>query len=134
MMVILTLVCSGSALAGVAVVVAPGSGIGELSGSQVKNVFLGKLDVVSGGVQVEPVNQSDDGALYAEFCDKILNKTVEQLSQYWARRVFSGKGTPPRSLDSDAAVKAYVGSMPNAIGYISSDAVDSSVKVIYRAD
>ena len=45
--------------------------------------------------------------------------------------MFSGKGQPPREVGDDAAVKAWVASNPEAIGYIDGKFVDGSVKVLF---
>ena len=50
----------------------------------------------------------------------------------WARITFTGKGTPPKELKSDAEVKAFVAANPRAIGYVDASAVDSSVKAVLK--
>lgn len=119
---------------GVAVVVAADSQIGNLSQSQVKNVFLGKMVVLPNGDKVSPVYQQAELPIYSEFNEKVLAKTESQITQYWARRVFAGKGAPPDSLADDKAVKAFVISLSGGVGYISTDAIDSSVKVVFRQE
>ena len=119
---------------GVAIVVAADSQIGNLSQSQVKNVFLGKLVVLPDGSTVTPIYQQSETAVFSEFNDTVLAKTESQITQYWARRVFAGKGSPPNSLADDKAVKAFVISLTGGVGYISVDAVDSTVKVVFRQE
>jgi ABC-type phosphate transport system substrate-binding protein len=48
----------------------------------------------------------------------------------WAKLSFSGKGTPPKVLDGDDAVKKFLAANPNAIGYVEKSKVDASVKAV----
>lgn len=48
----------------------------------------------------------------------------------WAKIVFAGKGTPPKTLKSDTEVISWVASTPGAVGYVNSAAADDSVKVL----
>jgi hypothetical protein len=46
--------------------------------------------------------------------------------------VFTGKGTPPKEVADDAAVKSFVATTPGAVGYIDESKVDASVKVLLK--
>lgn len=125
---------SQMANAGVAVVVAAGSSVPEMSQSEVRSLFLGKSKTFANGAPAVPVYQDESSAVYSEFSDKVLGKSAAQLTQYWARLVFSGKGNPPKGINGDAAVKAHVKANAGAVGYIDSAAVDGSVRVLFKAD
>jgi len=116
------------ALADVAVITNPGSGVSTASSGDVKALFLGKSKTIA-GKSLTPVEQKSGGAR-GSFNDKVLGKSDSQLKAYWTKLLFSGKGSPPKGLADDAAVKAHVAANANSIGYIDSAAVDGSVKVI----
>ena len=59
-------------------------------------------------------------------------KSESQLTSYWSKITFTGKGQPPQRESNDTSVKELVASNPNLIGYIDSSMVDDSVKVIFR--
>ena len=61
----------------------------------------------------------------------MIQKSEDELKGYWSKLMFSGKGQPPREVGDDAAVKAWVASNPDAIGYIDGKFVDGSVKVLF---
>jgi len=132
--VIMGVTTLGQANAALSVVVAAGSGIPEMSQTEVRAIFLGKSKNFANGASASPAYQDEGSSKYAEFGDKVLRKSAAQLTQYWARLVFSGKGSPPRSAADDGAVKAFVTSTKGGIGYIDSASVDSSVKVVFKAD
>jgi len=120
---------STSVMADVAVIVNPGSGISAANAGDVKALFLGKSKSV-GGKHVVAVGQKEGNGARATFNDKVLGKSGSQLKAYWTKLIFSGKGSPPKSLADDAAVKAHVAANAGAIGYIDSSKVDGTVTVI----
>ncbi len=132
MVVVLWLAVGASnAIADIAVIVHAGHAESSLTKNQVRAIFLGKTSKYPGGGAAEPVGQAEDSLLYASFVEKVLRKNTAKLKAYWASRVFSGKGTPPQSLSDDEAIKDHVSKHKEAIGYVASDSVDDSVKVIF---
>jgi len=115
--------------ADVAVIVNPGSGISAASSGDVKSLFLGKSKKIA-GKSVVAVEQKEGNSARATFNDKVLGKSGSQLKAYWTKLIFSGKGSPPKNLADDSAVKAHVAANAGAIGYIDSSKVDATVKVI----
>lgn len=120
---------SCNAVAEVAVIVNPAN-TNAIDAAAASRMFLGKMKSFADGSQVVPVSQPANSAATEEFNDKVLNKSASQLKAYWAKLVFTGKGTPPNELASDAEVVATVAANPNMIGYIDASAADGSVKVV----
>jgi ABC-type phosphate transport system substrate-binding protein len=58
------------------------------------------------------------------------------MKSIWLRNKLSGEGDPPLTLEDEAAVLEKVQQTPGAIGFISSDQVDTTVKIlaIIRSD
>ena len=54
------------------------------------------------------------------------------MKSYWAKRIFTGKGTPNDIQHSESDVKSWVAGGADHIGYVSASAVDDSVKVLLR--
>lgn len=119
---------SAIAHAGVAVIVHP-SNTSSVSEEDVQRLFLGKSKSFPSGGEATPINSKDAGSR-DQFNQAVLGKNESQVKAYWSQLVFTGKGTPPKELDSDDAVKAFVASTPNAIGYIDASKVDGSVKAV----
>lgn len=128
--ILLTFSISHLTFAEVAIIVNPASGVSSLTGSEAKRIFLAKNKKLPNGKKAVLMEQADGSAVRDEFNRKILKKSGSQYQAYWSKIVFSGKGSPPKSGANDAAVKAFVAGNVNAIGYIGSGAVDSSVKVV----
>lgn len=102
----------------------------SLTSEQVKQIFLGKTGSFPAGHKAVPVDQKDGSSSRTEFYMKITQKDPSEIKAYWTKLVFSGKGTPPAALDSDADVKAWVAKNPDGLGYINSKLVDGSVKLL----
>jgi len=128
---LLSSICSLAVHAdGVAIIVNPSVAASSSTLNEVANLFLGKIKQLGDGTRLTPVDQVKGSAVRDEFYTKITKKGASQLNAYWSRMVFTGKGQPPRSLDADQAVKEMVSDDEDKIGYISSDAVDGTVKVL----
>lgn len=122
-------IAASSAQAEIAVVVNPGVGDVTVNSAELKDIFLGKLNSLPNGKKIVAIDQ-EPGSVREEFLKKLINKSESQLKAYWAQLVFTGRGQPPKQVMDDEEVKEFVSENPNMIGYIDSDEVDSSVKVI----
>ncbi len=115
----------------VAVIVNP-SNNSEISEDDVKRIFLGKLKTFPDGTSVLPVNLSNSDSIREEFDDKALGKSASQIKAYWSKLVFSGKGNPPKEVDSQKEILQLVKDNPAVIGYVNASSVPAGVKVIAK--
>ncbi len=111
-----------------AVIVHPGNPTAALTIKEVKRIYLAKQKTFGNGARIVPINNADKD-LKKEFYKKVVKKTLSQLKAFWAKRIFTGKGKPPRS-SSD--VLGWVSSHKNGIGFVRSDQVNGSVKVVLQ--
>lgn len=121
---------SSAAIAETAVVVHPSNNV-EISEKEVQRLFLGKLKSFPGGNEAIPVDQDKGAAAREAFFSSVLGKNEQQIKAYWSRLIFTGKGTPPKTVGDSNSVKDIVSKNPNTIGYIDGGLVDDSVKVIH---
>jgi ABC-type phosphate transport system substrate-binding protein len=121
--------CSSMAVADVAVIVHPSNG-DALDKDSISRLFLNKAKAFPGGTQATPVALAEGLPATDEFNDKVLKKSASQLTAFWSKLVFTGKGQPPKALGDDAAVIADVAGNPGAIGYVDAGAVNDSVRVV----
>ena len=125
--VLTSVIVSSAVSAEIAVIVNPAN---TADSPQVSRIFLGKAKSFSNGSPAIPVNLSEASPLTSEFNKKVLNKSSSQLKAYWSKLVFTGKGTPPKAVSSDAEMIKLVSANPNLIGYVDAASVDGSVKVV----
>jgi len=110
----------------VTVIVHP-SNADALDKKAVKKIFLGKSKKFPGGSEAIPV-ELKLGNSREDFLKAVVGKPDAQYKAYWSKRVFTGKGQAPRSVDSEAEIIELVSKNPNIIGYVSDGAVTGDVK------
>lgn len=123
---------AAAANAEVVVIVNPKNSAANLTAEQVAAMFLGTATTFPDGGAVALADQPESAGIRGDFYQKATGRSVAQVKATWARLTFSGKGTPPKELKSDADVKAFVASDPKAIGYVDASAVDGSVKAVLK--
>lgn len=99
----------------------------EISVDEIKAVFLITKTSLSDGSAVEPVLSNSPA--HRAFLNYV-GKTDAALSAYLRGLVFTGKASMPRTLDSDAAVVAYVAKTKGAVGYVSAGAPAEGTKTL----
>jgi len=106
-----------------------------VSASEIKSVFLKQRNSLRDGTHVEPV-LARGGPAHEAFLKEYLDKSDDALQNYYRSLVFTGKGSMPKALHSDAEVVAYVAKTRGAIGYVSSTATLEGVKTlaVYQAE
>ena len=126
-----TAILTPTAQADTAVIVHPDNPSASLDASVISRMYLGKTKKFPGGSTVIPIDQSDSADIRSGFLSSVMGKSARQVKSYWSKRIFTGKGTPPKQVGSSAEVKELISSNPSTIGYIDASEVDGSVKVIY---
>jgi len=129
LVMMITLIFSSLAQAGIAVIVHPSNGA-ELGKTEISRVFLGKMKSYPGGGTAVPINLKEGAGTRANFEKAVLKKSSSQIKAYWSKLVFTGKGTPPKEVGSDAEVINLIKANPNLIGYVSDGSVTGDVKVV----
>ena len=110
-------------------VIANGSVKEAISATEVKSIFLEESNSLRDGTHVEPVLERD-GPVHEAFLREYLGGTDDDLENYYRALVFSGRGSMPKQLGSDAEVVAYVARTKGAIGYVSAEAIGEDVKTL----
>lgn len=95
-----------------------------------KDLFLDKENSIKGVGRVTPINALENSDSYTSFAMNILKMNQRELSKYWAKIMFTGKGEIPKSLGNPEDIKRFIASNENAIGYIPASSLDSSVKAV----
>ncbi|HED18028.1 MAG TPA: phosphate ABC transporter substrate-binding protein [Gammaproteobacteria bacterium] len=130
--IVLAGLLSAGTHAELAVIVAPSTNIDSINIEQLQRLYLNRANRFPNGVRLLPVDQKTGSPQQLEFARKALGKSATELSKYWSRRMFSGKGHPPRQYKDDSAVMQQVAGSENLIGYVDTASVDDSVKIILQ--
>lgn len=127
--IMLFIVLMGSAHANIVIIGHPANA-NSVNIEELQRLYTGKSSSFANGDSVLPLNLSDANALRASFDEKALGRSSSQIKAYWSKLVFTGKGTPPKEVTSEDEMIKLVSSNPNLLGYVSSSADVSGVKVL----
>ncbi len=128
-LVVVTLVLAGSAVAGSILVANHDVADDTLTAGQVKNIFLGKSAQWSDGTRVV-LSMLKSGDVSKQFLKTYVKKSQKQFTTFWKKAVFSGTGEMPASFETEADLVMYVAKTPGAVGYIDEATPHDGVKVI----
>lgn len=120
---------SASVFSDIAIIVHP-SNSSSLDKSTIAKIFLDKQKRFSNGGEAIPLNLKGGSDIRSNFTTTILKKNSAQAKAYWTQLLFTGKGTPPKEMETDADVVRLVSANPALIGYIDSKSADDTVKVV----
>lgn len=102
---------------------------GSVSAGDLKSVYLEEKSSLPGGGHVEPV-LAKGGPAHEAFLKQVLGRTDSDMQLYYRSLVFTGRGSIPKTLDSDEAVVAYVAKTRGAIGYVSTSTNADGVRTL----
>jgi ABC-type phosphate transport system substrate-binding protein len=108
---------SALTFAEVEVIVHP-SNAATLDKDSIQRIYLGKTRAFPGGGEAVAISLKEGSGPEGEFTKNVLNKSAKQLKAYWAKMVFTGKGTPPRQIDSAEEMVKLISTNPNLIGFV----------------
>jgi ABC-type phosphate transport system substrate-binding protein len=114
----------------IAVIVHPSRHV-TLGLDDVTRIFLKKQRFWDDGEPIIPLNREVGSTLRESFSRRVFGFSTAGLAGYWNEQYFLGT-LPPATLASSEAVKRYVASEPNAIGYVEANAADRSVRIVLQ--
>lgn len=129
--ILLSLVFISTLFAEIVVIVNAESKVSTLDGDYAKMIFMKKIKELPNGEVLIPVDQNSETEIYNTFYESVANKSKSRMSQYWAKRVFTGSGEAPEVLGSDEEVIRRVMKDIDAVGYINAASLVDGVKVVY---
>lgn len=127
----LVLLAGGARADGVklVVVVAKGSGVTNLSRSDLRRCFLSE-PVSAGGKQLVPFNASPNSRERTAFDRAVLGMSPDEVGRFWIDRKVRGQSAAPRSLPSNAHIAKVAAKFPGAISYLPVDALTADVQAV----
>ncbi len=100
-----------------------------ISAGELKRIYLLQTRKLKDGSVVEPVLQKR-GSVHDTFSRQFLDRDGEEIRTYYHGVVFTGKGSMPREVNSDAEMVSYITRTRGAIGYVSGGANTDGVKLL----
>ncbi|OUR93584.1 hypothetical protein A9Q84_19135 [Halobacteriovorax marinus] len=87
--------------------------------SDLRDIYLGNRIFWRNGDRIFPAHTTAKSNNITLFLKKVLYMSPRKYNKYWRRRLFSGKGHPPKELENDKNIIDYVKKTEGAIGLIS---------------
>lgn len=94
--------------------------------AQLRNLYLGKSKSFPSGEEVLVLDLARGHPAREQFIKKVLRRSEENLSAYWARMLFSSQGKPPKVAHQSREVLDIVAMDTSAIGYVLASEVDKT--------
>lgn len=120
-----------SALADIVVIVNPQSEITALTHHQIIDIYMGRNSGLTDDQKLQPYDQAIDSRIRSDFYYAITGKPASAINAYWARLLFTGRASPPKSVADDSAMLDIVEKNPMAIGYLDKRHLNDHVTVVY---
>lgn len=114
------------------VVVSAHSPVRSMAQKEVLALYTGRTRTLPGGDPASPLDQQRDGAARASFYQALTGMDIARINSYWARLHFTGQVQPPQAVGDDNAVIARLRVDPSAIGYLTREPQDPTVRVVLR--
>ena len=114
------------------VVVSAQSPVRAVAQKDVLALYTGRTRTLPGGEAATPLDQQHDGPARADFYLALTGMDIARINSYWARLHFTGQVQPPRTVENDVAVIQRLRADPTAIGYLTREPSDGSVRVVLR--
>lgn len=114
----------------IAIVVHPDISLNNLTRGVLRAIYSKRLRQWPDGTRVQVHALPDNRPVHDRFCKKQLNIFPHQMRKIWDRIVYSGTGQAPIQVDSEIEMLTTISSTPGAIGYVSSNLVNKTVKAI----
>ena len=105
------------------------SGPDAVTREEIKSILLGNKTKWESGTLIHLAVLAD-GPVQEVIAQEYTARSADQFEKYWKKQVFTGKGSAPESLKSDADMIAYVAKTPGAFGYVSGASAATGVKVL----
>lgn len=112
-----------------AVIVSKDSTIDIITKKELSKIFLVKTKRLPNG-EKSIVIESTNKEYQSKFYKSISSKNEKQLKKYWAKMIFTGRGQPPKKMNSINELILFIKNNKNAISYIPFNYVNSDVKTV----
>ena len=101
----------------------------SVSASKLADIYFLRAKSWGNGSAIVPVTLKSDNEDVQKFFSA-MGKSSMEMKKLWMKLQLTGEGQPPVGVGSEDDVISKVASTPGAIGFVSADKVNGSVKVL----
>jgi len=114
----LVVLCEVGRAQDVVIVVNKDVQISQIKASDLRAIFTGEKTKFADGTHAVPVILKG-GPTHEVFVENYCGESPNEFRAQWRKAVFTGQGSMPKTVDSEAAAIDYVAETPGAVGYVS---------------
>jgi ABC-type phosphate transport system substrate-binding protein len=114
----------------VVVVAAAKSPLSTLTKNELADLFLGRATRFPDGRLAVPIDHREGSPAHAEFYSAFIGRTAAQVRAHWSKIIFTGRGSPPRSIADSGQLRRRVAGDSSTIGYLERSMVDGSLRIV----
>ncbi len=102
----------------------------QISMNELKEIFLGNKIFWPNNERIFVAIVEKDEQFAEEFLQKYLNKNFDDYIAYWRRKLFSGKGIPPRKFKTNKTFVEFIAQTEGALGIIFAEEKLNNIKTL----
>lgn len=105
----------------------------SLSLEDLKKAYLLNGIRLNSGAFIQPIDFDEENPIRDDFYKRLLSRNRAQMKSYWARIIFTGKGSPPPVIKNakEAREQLKANASPTIV-YLKESDLDSHDKVLLR--
>jgi ABC-type phosphate transport system substrate-binding protein len=108
----------------------PTDASGNLDERSLKDLMLGKTRRWDSSGAPVTIAMVKDDSIVSCFLEEQIGKSSSAFNNHWKRLVFTGKGSQPRTFDTEQEVVQFVALNNGAVGIVSKQAPNAQVAVV----
>ena len=97
---------------------------------ELRRIFMKQSRMWPHAEAMVPVDWDGTSDVRQLFSNRVLNRSVREMSEYWVQQSMTQGITPPSTQRSARAVLRFVANVPGAISYVPPADVDDTVNVV----
>lgn len=112
------------------VIVNKANPVTSLTVVELRRIFLKQTRMWPHGESIVPVEWDATSPLRAEFSQRVLERSVRDMADFWVQQSMTQGLTPPSTQRSSRALLRFVASVTGAISYVPASDADTTVSII----
>jgi len=128
-LVLVILLFCNCAYSQVAIIVHPEVPVDSLTKTKLLDLYTGDLRKWQENLPIIAFDLKPKLEIRNEFF-RLLGKTSSRMKSIWLKKMLAGEGNPPAALADEISILRKIASTPGAIGFVSKNIVNNSVKEI----
>jgi len=123
----------GTVQAQVAVIAHPDVPVDSIDENMLLDFYSGDIQEWNNGEKITVFDLKKSKKVKNTFY-KYMGKSSSRMKSIWMKKMLAGEGEPPEAIGDEKSMLLKVAETPGAVGFISAENVDDSVKLIATID